>query len=103
MLTQCYYFGYQCAKTSPVNSHKNCQRKGRSPVVENVTWIADELLGIRTLEQRLSKKLSSQNPQNSRFLLNSIQDLNIRIELLDQALDQCISPARRPEVLLPLD
>jgi len=100
---QWYYFGYPCAKTSAVNSHKKCHRKGRSPVLENVTWIADELLGIKTLEQRLSRKLSSRNPENSRFLLSSIQDLNIRIERLDQALDQYISPARWPEVPLSLD
>jgi hypothetical protein len=52
------------------------------------SWIADELLGIRTLEQRLSKKLKSARPQNRQYLLNHIQDLNWRVELLDRALDE---------------
>ena len=55
-----------------------------------VSWITDELIGIRTLEQRLSKKLESPTPQDSRFLLDRIQDLNLRVELLDRALDEYI-------------
>ena len=54
-------------------------------------WIADELIGIRTLEQRLSRKLKSGRPQNSRYLLTRIQDLNWRVELLDRALDEVSS------------
>jgi hypothetical protein len=56
-----------------------------------MSWIADELIGIRTVEQRLSKKLKSSSPQNSRFLLNHIQNLNLRVELLDRALDEYLS------------
>jgi hypothetical protein len=52
--------------------------------------IADELIGIRTLEQRLSRKLKSGRPQNRQYLLNHIQDLNWRVELLDRALDEYV-------------
>lgn len=51
-------------------------------------WIADELIGIRTLEQRLSKKLQTRPSANSRILLKGIRALNIRIDLLDRALDE---------------
>jgi hypothetical protein len=61
-------------------------------ILTNVSWIADELIGIRTLEERLSKRLSSRTPQNRRLLLNSIQDLNLRVAVLDRALDQHIKP-----------
>jgi len=60
-----------------------------------MSWIADELLGIRTLEQRLCKKLKSSRPQNSRHLLDHIQDLNWRVDLLDQALDEYVGPSHR--------
>jgi hypothetical protein len=61
-------------------------------ILSNISWIADELIGIRTLEERLSKRLSSTTQQNRRFLLNSIQDLNLRVAVLDRALDQYIKP-----------
>jgi hypothetical protein len=57
-------------------------------ILGRASWIADELIGIRTLEQRLSKKLKSGRPQNRQYLLSNIQDLNWRVELLDQALDE---------------
>jgi hypothetical protein len=63
-------------------------------ILSNISWIADELIGIRTLEERLSKRLSSTTQQNRRFLLNSIQDLNLRVAVLDRALDQYIKPRR---------
>jgi len=82
-----------------MNAHKKSQQTGRKPmslskpmIFNNVSWIADELIGIRTLEERLSKRLSSRTPQNRRALLNSIQDLNLRVAVLDRALDQCIKP-----------
>jgi hypothetical protein len=53
-----------------------------------VSWIVDELIGIRTVEQRLSRRLQSRAPQNSQILLSRIQDLNQRIDLLDRALDE---------------
>ena len=69
-----------------MNTHKNQLRQ--DPVILGGTsWIADELIGIRTLEQRLSRKLKSTRPQNRQYLLNHIQDLNWRVELLDRALD----------------
>ena len=64
----------------------------RIPMIpETVSWIADELIGIRTLEQRLSRRLESGSPQNSQTLLNGIQNLNQRIDLLDRALDEYMS------------
>ncbi len=59
-----------------------------------VSWIADELIGIRTLEERLSKRLQSKNAVNHRVLLDGIRDLNTRVELLDRALDE-FSRSRR--------
>ena len=53
-----------------------------------ISWIVDELIGIRTVEQRLSKKLESGAPTNSRLFLNKIHDLNLRVEVLDRALDE---------------
>lgn len=54
------------------------------------SWIADELIGIRNLEQRLCRKLKSGRPQNRQYLLSHIQDLNWRVELLDRALDEYV-------------
>jgi hypothetical protein len=71
--------------TIAVNTHKNLRQ---DPMTSGRTsWIADELIGIRTLEQRLCKKLKSGRPQNRQYLLSHIQDLNWRVELLDRALD----------------
>ena len=56
------------------------------------SWIADELIGIRTLEQQLCKKLKSGRLENRQYLLNHIQDLNWRVELLDRALDDVGTP-----------
>jgi hypothetical protein len=80
-------FGSKDATTIPVNTHKNHVRQDPM-ILGRTSWIADELIGIRTLEQRLSKKLKSARPQNRQYLLNNIQDLNWRVELLDQALDE---------------
>lgn len=66
------------------------------------SWIADELIGIRTLEQRLCRRLKSGRLQNRQYLINHIQDLNWRVELLDRALDEYVgtSPdASRPSIL----
>ena len=63
-------------------------------ILGTVSWIADELIGIRTLEQRLSRRLQSRAPQQSQSLLSGIHDLNQRIDLLDRALDEYISTGR---------
>ena len=63
-------------------------------ILGTVSWIADQLIGIRTLEQRLSRRLKSRAPQNRQSLLSGIHDLNQRIELLDQALDEYISTGK---------
>lgn len=59
-----------------------------------VSWIADELIGIRALEQRLSRRLDSRAPQSGQSLLSGIHDLNRRIDVLDRALDEYISTAK---------
>jgi hypothetical protein len=67
----------------------------RQPIIfGTVSWIADELVGIRTLEQRLSRRLESRVPQNSHALLSGIKSLNHRIDALDQALDEYISTGK---------
>lgn len=53
-----------------------------------VSWIAEELIGIRTLEERLAKKLKSTSAGDNRLLLDGIRDLSTRVELLDRALDE---------------
>jgi len=63
-------------------------------ILGTVSWIADELVGIRTLEQRLSRRLQSRAPQNNQSLLSGIQALNQRIDLLDRALDEYISTGK---------
>ena len=73
-------------------TRKNHYVMTRPPVIlGTVSWIADELIGIRTLEQRLSLRLQSRAPQNSQLLLSGIENLNQRIDLLDRALDEYIS------------
>jgi hypothetical protein len=63
-------------------------------ILGTVSWIADELIGIRMLEQRLSQRLESRAPQDNQFLVSRIQDLNQRIDLLDRALDEYISTGK---------
>lgn len=67
----------------------------RTPMIlGTVSWIADALIGIRTLEQNLSMRLQSRAPQNSQILHTRIQDLNQRIDLLDRALDEYINTGK---------
>ncbi len=63
-------------------------------ILGTVSWIADELVGIRTIEQRLSRRLQSRAPQNSQSLISGIQNLNQRIDVLDRALDEYISTGK---------
>ncbi len=72
-----------------MNVSKTNREHGRNHgVLGRVSWIADELIGIRTLEQRLSKKLKSRSAADNRVLLDGIRDLNARVQLLDRALDE---------------
>ena len=73
-----------------MNTHNNHLRQD-DPILGRTSWIADELIGIRTIEQRLCRKLKSARPQNRHYLLNHIQDLNWRVELLDRALDEYVA------------
>jgi len=75
-----------------VNTHKN-RRQVDPMILGRTSWIADELMGIRTLEHRLSRRLKSARPQNRQYLLSNIQDLNWRVELLDRALDEYVGPS----------
>jgi hypothetical protein len=76
-----------------VNTHKN-DLVPDPMTLGRTSWIADELIGIRNLEQRLCRKLKSGRPQNREYLLNHIQDLNWRVELLDQALDEYVGTSQ---------
>jgi hypothetical protein len=77
--------------TIPVNAHKNHLLQDPT-ILGRSSWIADELVGIRTLEQQLCKKLKSGRLENRQYLLHHIQDLNWRVELLDRALDDVGTP-----------
>jgi hypothetical protein len=55
-----------------------------------ISWIVNELVGIKTLELRLCEKLGSGTPANKRFLLGQIRDLNVRVQALDRALDHYV-------------
>jgi hypothetical protein len=94
-------FGSQGAITTSVNTQKNDLRQDDPTILGRASWIADELIGIRTLEQRLSRKLKSGRLQNRQYLLSNIKDLNWRVELLDRALDEVGTDraglARQPE------
>jgi hypothetical protein len=85
------WFGSQVAITTLVNTHKNHLRQDDPMILGRTSWIADELVGIRTLEQRLCRRLKSGRRQNREHLLSNIQDLNWRVELLDRALDECVA------------
>ena len=76
-------------------TRKNHPAATRPPMIlGTVSWIADELIGIRTLEQRLSRRLQSRAPQNGQSLLSGIHNLNQRIDVLDRALDEYISTGK---------
>lgn len=88
-------YGESCAIDGCMMTRRKHSVVARAPMIlGTVSWIADELVGIRTLEQRLSRRLESRAPQNSQSLLNGIQDLNQRIEVLDRALDEYISTGK---------
>jgi hypothetical protein len=80
--------GAQDARAKRMNVSK------KSIESDKVLWIADELIGIRSLEERLSKKLQSKTAANNRVLLDGIRSLNTRVELLDRALDEFNRPRR---------
>jgi hypothetical protein len=86
-------------KRMNVNVLKNNAGHGRNSGARGrVSWIADELIGIRSLEESLSKKISSGKLEsatlqsgvgaNKRALLAGLRDLNTRVESLDRALDE---------------
>lgn len=90
-----FRYGESGAIEAGMTTRKKHSIGTRTPMIfGTVSWIADELIGIRTLEQRLSERLESRGPQNSQSLLSGIQDLNQRIDVLDRALDEYISTGK---------
>ena len=57
-----------------------------------ISSIADELIGIRTTEQRLCEEIESRGGQNNSYLLDRIEDLNSRVDKLDHTLDEYRRP-----------
>ncbi len=75
--------------SKPMNGAlKIVESGGSGSTSGKVSWIAEELIGIRTLEERLSRKLNSRpSADQNRMLLDGIRVLNGRVELLDRALE----------------
>jgi hypothetical protein len=71
-----------------MNVSKTNLKHGKTGTVVRASWITDELIGIRILEQRLSKKLKATSATENWVLLDGIRQLNTRVELLDRALDE---------------
>jgi hypothetical protein len=64
------------------------RRIDRNPMsLANITLTADELIRIRTLEQRLCRKLNSSTPQSGESLLSRLHNLNLRVDLVDGVLE----------------
>jgi hypothetical protein len=61
----------------------------------SVSWIVDELVRIRLLEQCLCKTIHSSGADDLPDLFNRIQHLNRRVDDLDRALNDYASPAQR--------
>ena len=68
----------------------------RKPI--NLSWIVDELIGIRTLERRLCDELGSPRRPNPSYLLDRIQLLSCRVDKLDRVLDEYEPPKPRRSV-----
>jgi hypothetical protein len=67
----------------------------QKPVIfGTISWIANELIGIRTLEHTLSEELEAGKQADKRFLLDQIRDLNVRVKALDLALDDYVCAGR---------
>ncbi len=74
---------------------KHAEPQRNPPMIfGTISWIASELVGIRTIEQHVSEKLESGTPADKRVLLETIRDLNVRVQVLDQAIDNYVSQGR---------
>ena len=62
-------------------------RFAQQPTHRNIGWIAVELLRIRMLECSLLGKLQSSTPLSGQSLLTRLEDLNLRLDLLERVLD----------------
>lgn len=76
-------------------AHRKRSQVRHSPTIfGTISWIAHELVGIRTQERHLCKKLRSGSPADKGKLLSQIRDLNVRVQVLDRALDNYVSRGR---------
>ncbi len=82
------------AHRKPALARKRPQPIHGPTIFGTISWIANELVGIRTVEQRLHKKLSAGTSADKRILLDQIRDLNVRVQVLDHALDNYVSQGR---------
>lgn len=73
-------------------------RQGEVVILGKLSWIADELIGIRAVEQRLSEEIGSAAGGDHSELLSRINDLQGRVNNLDRALDEYTrrNPRRTP-------
>jgi hypothetical protein len=62
------------------------------------SWIVDQLIGIRDLEQQLIAALASRD-QTSRQLRSRLAELDRWVEMLDHALDASSSAAEQDRVV----
>lgn len=76
--------------------------QGETVILGKLSWIADELVGIRAVEQRLSEEIRSPGERDNGDLLSRINDLRGRVSNLDRAIDEYAqvetqrAPARAP-------
>lgn len=64
------------------------EQRGENMIFGKLSWIADELVGIRTVEQRLSEEIQSPAGRDNDDLLSRINDLRGRVNNLDRAIDE---------------
>ena len=65
-----------------------------SKIYGTVSWIADELIGIRTVDQGLSRRLTMGAPQKSQSLLDGIHESNRCSDLQARVFNKYLGAAR---------
>jgi len=63
------------------------EKQGEIAISRKISWIAEELVEIRTLEQRLFEDLKTSHMQDSSVLMARVLELDSRADKLDWALD----------------
>lgn len=71
-----------------MNLQNRPDRQGEVVIFGKLAWIADELIGIRAVEQRLCEEIGSAAVRDHDELLSRINDLRGRVNNLDRALDE---------------